>query len=60
MELPPQQSVGSASAAKSVAVVTDDQKGDGPWVFSILDDNKTIYGMVMSVTEAVVDIVVDS
>ena len=52
--------VGSASAAKSVAVVTDDQKEDGPWVFSILDDDKTIYGMVMSVTEAVVEIVVDS
>ncbi len=29
-------------------------------MFNILDDNKIIYGMVMSVTEAIVEIVVDS
>ena len=49
-----------STATKSCALVTDDQRVDGPWVFSIIDGDTSLYGMVMAVTEDIAEIVVDS
>ena len=59
-ELGASASAVGSTATKSCALVTDDQRVDGPWVFSIIDGDTSLYGMVMAVTEDIAEIVVDS
>ena len=59
-ELGASASVVGSTASRGVALLTDAEIKSDPWVFSIIDGDTSLYGMVMAVTEGIEEIVVDS